>query len=253
METRRGTHVPAYPHIPKHCRTTNEELAQLSYAGFLQKPFVAKDKKKTLFNKDYNNPYVINEYYDCIFKYDSETVENCGILFQKSNIEIEELLLVKTLYKEANKFLKSKNNGKIKELEMRLNNSSQDDQIKNNIQNFKKYNEISNIVLFYVVTYYYYVKSNISYEYNIDTSRFYQDKKYKEELISDFCRLYLTKVVKIVDVLSAESSSPATWIRSQKSQNGFLEKISNEISMDFDYEEEIKGFMQKFSKQTLCM
>lgn len=46
METRRGTRVPAYLHILKHRRTTNEELAQLSYAGFLQQPFIAKDKKK---------------------------------------------------------------------------------------------------------------------------------------------------------------------------------------------------------------
>ena len=102
-----------------------------------------------------------------------------------------------------------------------------------------------------MVTYYYYVKSNISYKYNIDTNRFYDDKNYKENLIEDFCALYLIKVIKAIDALSTESSSPATWIRSQKSQNGFLDKISNEISMDFKYEEEIKSFMQKYSKQEL--
>ena len=48
MEIKRGTNL--YNNIPfyKHQKTTNEELAQLAFAGFLKNPFIAKDKKKAL-------------------------------------------------------------------------------------------------------------------------------------------------------------------------------------------------------------
>lgn len=43
---------PSYPRSEKHQSTTNEELAQLAFAAFLQEPFSAKNKKATLFTKD---------------------------------------------------------------------------------------------------------------------------------------------------------------------------------------------------------
>ena len=47
MEYRRGTSMPSDVHIYKHQKTTNEELAQLIYAGMERDPFTAKDKKKS--------------------------------------------------------------------------------------------------------------------------------------------------------------------------------------------------------------
>ena len=52
MEIRRGQALPSSPKILKHRRTQNDELAQLAFAGFDFKPFIAKDKKKSLFNRE---------------------------------------------------------------------------------------------------------------------------------------------------------------------------------------------------------
>lgn len=253
METRRGTHIPPQPKILQHRRTTNEELAQLSYAGFLQKPFVAKDKKKSLFNKDYSdNNYVINEYYDKIFKYDVNASGCNGILFEKTNMEIDELLFVKHLYKEANKFLKARNNAKIAEMKHKLENKSDpmSSTYEQNIVRAKRNSEISNISLFYVIAYYYYVRSIVPYHFDIDVEKYYSDKLFKEGLIKQFCDLYLSKTIRIIDKLATENSSAsaASWIRASKSQTAFLEEIANVVNMDYDYEEKIQEFIAKYSK-----
>lgn len=251
METRRGTHIPPQPKILSHRRTTNEELAQLSYAGFLQKPFVAKDKKKSLFNKDYSdNNYVINEYYDRIFKYDVNSSDGNGLLFEKTNTEIDELLFIKALYKDANRYLKGKNNTKIAEMKNKLENKSDpmSATYEQNIVRAKRNSEISNISLFYVIAYYYYVKSIVPYQFDIDVEKYYTDKSFKENLIKQFCDLYLSKTIRIIDKLAMEYSSAASWIRASKSQNAFLEEIANVINMDYEYEEKIQEFIEKYSK-----
>ncbi len=62
--------------------TTNETLAQLSFASFNREPFTAKDKKRTLFNNDYSKEdFTINSDYHKIFHYDDN--EKYVILFKK--------------------------------------------------------------------------------------------------------------------------------------------------------------------------
>lgn len=45
VEIRRGIKPPADIRLYKHQNTTNVELEQLAFAGFLRDPFIAKDKK----------------------------------------------------------------------------------------------------------------------------------------------------------------------------------------------------------------
>ena len=42
MHIKRGVRKPSNPMIEKHQEVTNEELAQLAFAAFLQEPFSAK-------------------------------------------------------------------------------------------------------------------------------------------------------------------------------------------------------------------
>lgn len=250
METRRGARIPNQPEILKHRRTTNEELAQLVYAGFLQQPFIAKDKKKSLFNRDYsNNNFVVNEYYDKIFKYDNNDSEQNGVLFKKTNAEIDELLFIKHLYKESNKYLKGKNNERITVLREKLETGGETSILEENIQRAKRNSEISNISMFYVIAYYFYVKSLMSLTFNIDINKYYEEKDFRDNIIKQFCELYLTKTVKVIDGLSKEYSGASSWVRSSKSQITFLTKIAEDINMDFEYEEKVKEFMDKFSVQ----
>ncbi len=253
METRRGTHIPSQPQILKHRRTTNEELAQLSYAGFMLKPFIAKDKKKSLFNKDYNDSNcVINEFYDAVFKYDIEDASKNGLLFNKSNDEIDELLFVKYLYKESNKYLKNKNNERMSIFKNKLEsaNESLKETIEKSIRLCKRNIEISNISMFYVITYYYYVKSIIEdNQYRFNVEKFYEDKKFGQELIKCFCDLFLLPTVQTIDKLSSEYSNTSSWIRSAKSQTTFIDEIANNCNSDFDLEEKVKSFIESFSKK----
>ena len=96
MEIRRGNESPdQLKRKYKHRFTTNEELAQLAYAGFYLKPFFAKDKKATLFAKDFSQTdYPINKFYYDIFNYNKKEPEKNGILFKKSKSEIDELLFI---------------------------------------------------------------------------------------------------------------------------------------------------------------
>lgn len=60
--------------------------------------------------------------------------------------------------------------------------------------------------------------------------------------------MYLSKTIRIIDKLAMEYSSAASWIRASKSQNAFLEEIANVINMDYEYEEKIQEFIEKYSK-----
>ncbi|MBR6555868.1 MAG: AIPR family protein, partial [Clostridia bacterium] len=109
VEIRRGSQLPStFNKGIVHRKTTNEELAQLVYASFLQKPHTAKDKKKALFNHDYTqSEYTINKIYHDVFNWVEEGSEDNGIIFKKTKQQIDELLFVQLLYKETKKVMKA--------------------------------------------------------------------------------------------------------------------------------------------------
>lgn len=89
MEIRRGMKAPVDVKLYKHQQTTNEELAQLSFAGFMRDPFTGKDKKTAIFDTDYKqNEFLLNEFYHKIFHYDAYDPK--GILFKKDKTEIDQ-------------------------------------------------------------------------------------------------------------------------------------------------------------------
>lgn len=114
VHIKRGVGKPSNPIIEKHQEVTNEELAQLAFAAFLQEPFSAKNKKSTLFAKDTKTKGVlVNTDYQKIFNYIPASynpvstgdpdldviINNPGILFTVDKYDIDEVLFVKHLYR----------------------------------------------------------------------------------------------------------------------------------------------------------
>lgn len=122
IHIKRGVGKPSHPMIEKHQEVTNEELAQLAFAAFMQEPFSAKNKKSSLFTKDSKTKGVlVNADYQKIFNYveqnhtpvstgDTELdaiINNPGILFSVDKYDVDELLFVKFLYRAARTQLKN--------------------------------------------------------------------------------------------------------------------------------------------------
>ena len=257
MEIRRGQGIGKdFPeHIYAHRKTNNEILAQLAFAGFKLEPYIAKDKKKTLFDKKYDDKdVIINEYYDQIFNYDKNDESRNGILFKKNNNEIDELLFVKYLYREGNKYIKNNNLKTKSKIEEEMKNID-DDNIKEfkqqAINTLKNSSSISNIALFYVVTYYYCLK-NLGYggNFEIDCEEFYKDKKYQETIIEHFAQIFMMPTIEAIRNLSEGSASPAAWVRAKNSQKIFKEYVMKTSTSDLNLKSNVNVFFEKLSKQT---
>lgn len=256
MEIRRGQGIGKdFPeHIYAHRKTNNEILAQLAFAGFKLEPYIAKDKKKTLFDKKYDDKdVIINEYYDQIFNYDKNDESRNGILFKKNNNEIDELLFVKYLYREGNKYIKNNNLKTKSKIEEEMKNID-DDNIKEfkqqAINTLKNSSSISNIALFYVVTYYYCLK-NLGYggNFEIDCEKFYKDKKYQEIIIEHFAQIFMMPTIEAIRNLSEGSASPAAWVRAKNSQKIFKEYVMKTSTSDLNLKSNVNVFFEKLSKQ----
>lgn len=249
VEIRRGMNPPTDIKLYKHQFTTNEELAQLAYAGFKRDPFTAKDKKNSIFDTDYKqNQYVINQNYHEIFHYNFEESE--GILFIKSKEEINELLFVNYLYKETKKELIKTYKKRISDLQEKNDTISDKTEIEKNekrIADYEKLKAICNICSLYCLTYYYCFKNeflsldaNKIYRYE----EFYSDNNQKQIFVNEFRDCFLSPTIQIIKELTINNPNLNTWIRDKKSTPVFLdkvgEKIESDISLEAKYDEYIK-------------
>ena len=258
IEIRRGSTVPTSPKFEKHQRTKNEDLAQLAFAAFLSQPFSAKDKKKSLFNKDNSSNYTINKEYSMIFNYSNEGEnESLGVLFQKSRREIDEVLFISYLYEQAKKKLKS-------ELDERR--ESAQEQLAKETTEMNKTNKINMIsqiersisicttCKFYCITYYYELKKMFSKSVNqktFDYDKFYRykdydiDHVYRDGIITYFSEKFLSPTIDIIRDLT-KSDSVNNWIRRSNSQERFLERINEKISLEMNLKENYQTFEEKY-------
>lgn len=254
-EIRRGSQIPAsFNKGFVHRKTTNEELAQLAYASFLQRPFTAKDKKSALFNNDYSQTdYVINKIYHDIFNWDENNPENNGLIFQKSKQEIDEALFVQQLYKETKRIMKatlSDRIAKAQDQKAKATTAAQiktlDDRITTNALNL----DTVGICMFYFIALYYEFKATFSDEgkaYRFD--KYYSDKTFRHDLIQDAANLFLSYTVRIlVKTANAngKSGNVNNWIRSAACESAFLDALREEMALDFDLEVKYNDFCQKY-------
>lgn len=253
MEIRRGAKKPGRKQFLKHQETNNETLAQLAFSSFLRSPFTAKDKKKSLFNNNYDDEYTINSDYHKIFNFSSD-IDKCGVLFQKSKDEIEELLFISYLYKESKKYLKNKYSKRLENEKLKLNSVDIDDKeeretIVSQISLYKRLLEINNICLFYNIALYYEFKEqykDIDSGKKFDYQNYYnRDASYKEELIDAYASEFLLKTIDIIDE-NADSSNIGNWIRTKKSEELFLKILRKELGKNYSLETKYAEFVKKF-------
>ena len=71
-----------------------------------------------------NNEVLINAYYERIFYYPENNDKAAGILFEKSKREIDEVLFIKFLYKQAKGYLKKMYEDRIEKANEKMKNTS---------------------------------------------------------------------------------------------------------------------------------
>lgn len=259
VEIRRGSKLPAtFNKGITHRKTTNEELAQLVYAAFFQKPFTAKDKKSALFNNDYTQTeYVINKIYHDVFNWDGENNENNGEIFKRTKKEIDELLFVKELYKETKKHIKANYQERLENFKKNKETASSDEQRKmydDRITTTSLYLDTVGICMFYFVALYYELKLSYkqdeSKDYNFD--KYYSsDKKFKENLISDAANLFLINTIKILvntAIQNGKSGNINNWIRSSHCEGAFISALRDMVASDFELESKYNDFCNEYRR-----
>lgn len=252
MEIRRGMKAPVDVKLYKHQLTTNEELAQLSFAGFMRDPFTGKDKKTAIFDTDYKqNEYLLNEFYHKIFHYDAYDPK--GILFKKSKTEIDELLFVHFLYKEAKKSLNKVYKLRIEQAQASMETCDDEEKKKyeERIADYEKLKAICNVCAFYCLSYYYAFKSEFAtadakktYAYD----KFYSDKEFQTELINGFRDEFLTGTISVIKELTVTFPNLNTWVRDKKSTKIFNDRVDEKIQIDMTLEDKYKAYIDKFKK-----
>lgn len=265
VQIRNGSTKPSHPRIEKHQSTSNEELAQLSFAAFLQEPFSAKNKKATLFTKDDTRAegVLINDNYDRVFRYEVEVDENGnkkqkqGILFQKTKQEIDEVLFIKYLYRASRtkkkNFLEEKieqTNAKIKEA-LDDGDAEKVKQLQDRLSKFQRNKEINNTCMFYCITLYYAIKEEYekSGEGTFDYPSFYgggSASSYRTEIIEFFSDKFLEETISIIAELLGTEGNVGNWVRRAGSQKEFKNKLDDKLALGSQYGAIYKDFVSKF-------
>jgi hypothetical protein len=255
MEIRRGMKVPSNIKLYKHQFTSNIELAQLAYAGFLLDPYSSKDKKNSIFDTDYKQQeYLLNKYYHKLFHYDANKSE--GELFKRRKEEIDELLFVYYLFKLSKKNLISTIRDRINGFKEELANLRDDDDKKTRLEENIVFNEkmkaIANICVFYCISYYYNFKENFP---NFDCDKLYKykdfyssDKSFQNSLIDSFTQLFLIGTITLIKDLTTNYPNLNTWARDKKSTVTFMEKVREKLQTNFNLEADYKKYVDAYKQ-----
>ena len=257
VETRRGSQIPStFNKGITHRKTTNEELAQLAYASFLQKPFTAKDKKSALFNNDYSQTeYVINKIYHDIFNLCEDNPVDNGVVFSKTKIEIDEALFVQQLYKEAKKAMKSTLTERIAKAQEQKETATNPETIKSCEQRIAQYSlhlDTVGICMFYFIALYYEFKASFDETDDHRTfnfEKYYSDKQYKKKMVESTANLFLSLTVKVLVKTATEANKAANvnnWVRSSACEPKFFDSLRDEIASNLDLEEKYQNFLNEF-------
>lgn len=264
VQIKNGSIKPVFPRIEKHQATTNEELAQLAYAAFCLEPFSAKDKKRHIFSKDETRSenVLINESYDKIFRYeidyddDNNPINSQGILFQKKNYEIDEVLFIKYLYRvaraEKRRFLDDmiqQTKDTIARCEAE-NNQEEATQHKDLLVRYQRNREINNTCMFYCITFYFTLRSvyRRSNEGLFDYGQFYGggDSTYKADLIRSFSDKFLNETIALITELLGAENNVNNWVRRAGSQKVFRDKVNDKLVLGPSYSSMYQDFVNAF-------
>lgn len=259
VEIRRGSQIPStFNKGITHRKTTNEELAQLAYASFFMQPFTAKDKKSALFNNDTTqNQFVLNEIYHNVFYYNPDDIDKCGVLFRKSKAEIDELLFSQQLYKETKKYLRDYYSTRInneKDKKEQCTDAEEMKKIDQRIAEYSSYQDTVGICMFYFISLYYEFKAQFdsSTLKRFDYDKYYQDKKFKEDLVKSAANLFLTLTVRLLRKTAQEANKDANmnnWVRGSSCQKAFLAALSDELATNLELSDKYDEFVATYKIQ----
>lgn len=245
VDIKKGTQVPDKYKIFPHQKITNEEIAQLSLCGFLSKPWEAKDKKAKIFDidtKTANEDCLLNSVYDSIFN------PQTGILFEKTILEIDELLFIYRLHedtkKEQKKYLKQMILDMTNEPVIANQTAKQKEET---IISLKRAQDITSNCLFFNITCYFELKKAYfifnkevkSNQMFFDYKKYYQNKEFKDDLITDFNDIFFSRTVEFLQK-NSNFDNIHNWVRSEKNQDLFLKELNNYISTQG------RGFFKKY-------
>lgn len=256
VEIRRGSRLPnSFNKSYVHRKTSNETLAQLAYAGFYIKPYTAKDKKSALFFNDTSQTeFTLNEVYHKIFNYDENTPDENGILFKKTKNEIDELLFVHQLYKEGKNHLRKSIQKRLSDEQKAYDEADNDGKasIMPRIERDEAMLETVGVCLFYFVAAYYELSmqnTGLCRGKRYDFDKYYQDKQYKESLITDSANLFLMKTIEIINKNAKENGKATNmnnWIRGAQCERKFLETLRYDIGYDVSLQKRFEEFINKY-------
>lgn len=251
IHIKRGVSKPSHPMIEKHQEVTNEELAQLAFAAFMQEPFSAKNKKSSLFTKDSKTKGVlVNTDYQKIFNYveqnhtpvstgDTELdaiINNPGILFTVDKYDVDELLFVKFLYRAARTQLKKFYESRMESLQAKIDVAT-DVNVKkmneNMLSQIQRNKEINNTCFFYCITLYF-AERNLYAEPTdgtFDYAKFYGNSSdsYKNDIIKYFADNFLTETIEIINDCMGAENNVGNWVRRAGSQTDFMGELTKKV------------------------
>ena len=254
MEIRRGARKPLnFNKKYKHRITKNETLAQIAYAAFEIEPFIAKDKRNEFFScTNSNSDYTINEYYDRIFNYDENDYSKNGVLFKKSIEDIDEALFSMHLYQESGKYKRKELRQSISDYKKNMLNSDNPSRFQENIDADSIVFETIGSCKFYCISTYYLFKERFDVmtdTHTFDYERFYNDKEFKKQLISDFANLFLMTTIRIL-IQNAhdnnKSGNIANWLRRKSCQDVFITSLKSELTLNPFLKEPYFEFVSKY-------
>jgi hypothetical protein len=227
-----GEKPAIHPALHPYQIISNERLAQLCFAGPLNDPFTAKDKRSKLFNSDNQDGLTLNTLYHVIFNLTD------GLLFKLSNIQIDELLFIYKLHEDAKRFYRNS-------LKDDFNHLNQDPIVDDvdrksrptrTVQN-KRYQEISAVFIFHNITGYYLLKrqydSSVPNNNNLifNSRQYYNDKEYRQQIIELFIELVFSRSLRIIAENSG-NDNVQNWTRSSAGAEIFKTKFSEDISIN---------------------
>lgn len=246
LAIKKGQPVPSDLKLEPHQETSNETLAQLALCGFFFEPYTATHKKVRLFDNDGKEGVLMNEIYDKLF--DPER----GILFRKSNKDINELLFVYRLHSDTKTAYRKKLTEQITELSQGVLRPGQtatqrDDQI----AKLKRNLDIANKSLFFNIACYFKVRQRFDFKvkkiesFSFHTNAYYQKKEFREKLIRSFSDLFFARTVRVIRE-GTKGDNVYNWLRVEDNQEFFFDALDNDLTDKFGLDEEYESFVREF-------
>jgi hypothetical protein len=249
LAIKKGQPVPSELQLEDHQDVSNETLAQLALCGFFFEPYTATSKKVRLFDNDAKDGVLLNDTYDKLFD------PTKGVLFRRSNKQIDELLFVHRLHNDTKIAYRKKLSKQITELsQAALREGQTATQRDDQTAKLKRNLDIANKSLFFDIACYFKVRERFDFKvkkietYAFNTNAYYHNKPFREKLIRSFSDLFFGRTVRVIRE-ATKGDNVYNWLRVESNQDVFFEALDNDLTDKFGMDEEYEEFVKEFKVQ----